>query len=131
MCEECLNVLHYFGKNCEKLTYWLHAISFILYFILRMEQLLPQTQSKQNGTELWQFKNFKKTSHAVTIKHFSHSSSKMNIKKFIWRIDNPTQKMLQMTVDKYTLICKYNGCLHQTLSTGKWIFLKITFFTEL
>ena len=39
--------------------------------------------------------------------------------------------MLQITVDEHMLICKYNGCLHQTLSTGKWIFLKITFFTEL
>jgi len=27
--------------------------------------------------------------------------------------------MLQMTVDKYKLICKYDGCLHQTPSTGK------------
>jgi hypothetical protein len=33
--------------------------------------------------------------------------------------------MFKVTVDKYMLICKYNGCLHHTLSTGKWIFLNV------
>lgn len=33
--------------------------------------------------------------------------------------------MFKVTADKYMLICKYNGCSYRTLSTGKWLFLKM------